>query len=77
MIVVYLIVANEDHTDNDCIAMVVLSHGINSSLVYAKDNPYPVEYLWSSFTADACPSLAGKPKLFFVQVIFCTLTFLV
>lgn len=59
--------ASDDHTDNDCIAMVVLSHGINSSLIYAKDNPYPVEYLWSSFTADACPSLAGKPKLFFVQ----------
>lgn len=62
------VVANEDHSDNDCIAMVVLSHGINSSFVYAKDNPYPVECLWSSFTADNCPSLAGKPKLFFVQV---------
>lgn len=60
--------ANEDHSQNDCLAMVVLSHGINSTFVYAKDNPYPVEVLWSAFTADKCPSLAGKPKLFFVQV---------
>lgn len=60
--------ANEDHSENDCLAMVVLSHGINSTFVYAKDNPYPVEVLWSSFTADKCPTLAGKPKLFFVQV---------
>lgn len=69
-IINFLIVANEDHSQNDCLAMVVLSHGINSTFVYAKDNPYPVEVLWSAFTADKCPTLAGKPKLFFVQVIY-------
>lgn len=63
-------VANEDHSDNDCLAVVVLTHGINSSFIYAKDNPYPVESLWNSFTADKCPTLAGKPKIFFIQVIF-------
>ncbi|XP_050438120.1 caspase-1-like isoform X2 [Adelges cooleyi] len=59
--------SNGDHSDNDCLAIVVLTHGINSSFVYAKDNPYPVEFLWNSFTADKCPTLAGKPKIFFVQ----------
>ena len=23
--------------------------------------------MWQPFTADRCPSLAGKPKLFFIQ----------
>ncbi|XP_050427875.1 caspase-1-like isoform X2 [Adelges cooleyi] len=59
--------SNDDHTDNDCLAIVVLTHGINSSFIYAKDNPYPVEFLWNSFTADKCPTLAGKPKIFFIQ----------
>lgn len=59
-----------DHTNNDCLALVVLTHGINSSYIYARDTIYPIETLWNSFTADNCPSLAGKPKLFFIQVIY-------
>lgn len=62
-------VANADHSQNDCLAIVVLTHGVSASFIYAKDNPYPVEFLWNSFTADKCLTLAGKPKLFFVQVI--------
>ncbi|XP_029344970.1 caspase-1 isoform X2 [Acyrthosiphon pisum] len=59
--------AKADHSQNDCLAIVVLTHGVSQSFVYAKDNPYPVEFLWNSFTADKCHTLAGKPKLFFVQ----------
>lgn len=59
--------AKDDHSQNDCLAVVVLTHGISSSFIYAKDNPYPVEFLWNSFTADKCRTLAGKPKIFFVQ----------
>ncbi|XP_060881381.1 caspase-1-like isoform X3 [Metopolophium dirhodum] len=59
--------ANADHSQNDCLAIVVLTHGVSQSFVYARDNPYPVEFLWNSFTADKCLTLAGKPKLFFVQ----------
>lgn len=36
-------------------------------ILYAKDTPYKPDILWSSFTADKCPTLAGKPKLFFIQ----------
>lgn len=69
MYCIYSIVVSYDHTNNDCLALVVLSHGINSSYIYAQDSLYPVETLWNSFTPNKCPSLAGKPKLFFIQVI--------
>lgn len=55
-----------DHSDSDCFALVLLSHG-NMGTVYAYDCPYPTQKLWEPFTADKAPSLAGKPKLFFLQ----------
>lgn len=61
--------AEEDHSKNDCLVVVAMTHGISSSFIYARENPYPVEFLWNTFTADKCPTLAGKPKLFFIQVI--------
>ena len=36
--------------------------------IYAYDAPYPTQKLWEPFTADRAPSLAGKPKFFFMQV---------
>jgi hypothetical protein len=47
--------------------IVVMSHGDNGKL-YAKDREYSTAMLWKYFNAKSCPSLAGKPKLFFVQV---------
>ncbi|XP_059489240.1 uncharacterized protein LOC132204635 [Neocloeon triangulifer] len=58
--------AKENHSDADCIAIVVLSHG-EDKILYAKDTEYKPELLWNPFTADKCPTLAGKPKLFFIQ----------
>jgi len=58
--------ASEDHTDCDCVAVAVMSHGDNG-ILYAKDQQYKPERLWSYFTSDQCPTLAGKPKLFFIQ----------
>ena len=46
---------------------LVLSHG-ELGILYASDHPYKPENLWTHFTADKCPSLAGKPKMFFIQV---------
>jgi caspase-like apoptosis-related cysteine protease len=37
-------------------------------ILYGRDTAYKPEALWDPFTADKCPSLAGKPKLFFIQV---------
>lgn len=55
-----------DHTDNDCLLVAVLSHG-ELGYIFAKDIQYKLETIWSEFTPDRCPTLAGKPKLFFIQ----------
>lgn len=59
-------VSKKDHSDCDCFVMAVLTHG-EQGILYAKDTPYKNEMLWDRFTADKCPTLAGKPKLFFIQ----------
>lgn len=58
--------AMEDHSDADCILVTVLSHG-ELGILYASDQPYKPDRLWSHFSADKCRSLAGKPKMFFIQ----------
>ncbi|XP_054258396.1 caspase-1-like isoform X2 [Macrosteles quadrilineatus] len=55
-----------DHSNNDCFLLACLSHG-EQGILYASDAPYKPEKLWNRFTADKCTSLAGKPKLFFIQ----------
>ncbi|CAL1685238.1 unnamed protein product [Lasius platythorax] len=59
-------IANMDHSEHDCLIVAVLSHGILDYL-YAYDTFYKAESLWCHFTPDKCPTLAGKPKLFFIQ----------
>ncbi|KAH8236537.1 hypothetical protein KR026_004498 [Drosophila bipectinata] len=59
-------VALEDHSQNDCFVLVVMSHGTEGK-VYAKDMAYPVERLWNPFLGDKCKTLKNKPKLFFIQ----------
>ena len=59
--------ALEDHSDADCILIAVLSHG-ELGILYASDHAYKPDKLWAPFNSEACPSLAGKPKLFFIQV---------
>ncbi|XP_065345597.1 caspase-1-like [Cloeon dipterum] len=58
--------SQEDHSQNDCLVVAVLTHG-SSGKLEASDYNYNVENLWENFTADKCPSLAGKPKIFFIQ----------
>lgn len=59
-------VAEDNHADCDCVLFAVLTRGEFGRL-YASDGYYKPEDLWSSFTADKCSSLAGKPKLFIIQ----------
>ncbi|XP_055627014.1 caspase-like isoform X2 [Toxorhynchites rutilus septentrionalis] len=59
-------VSREDHTKNDCLVVVVMSHG-EQGVLYARDNKYSVDSLWRHFLGNACPSLIGKPKMFFIQ----------
>uniref|UniRef100_A0A663LYN6 Caspase-8 n=1 Tax=Athene cunicularia TaxID=194338 RepID=A0A663LYN6_ATHCN len=57
----------EDHKDKDCFVCCVLSHG-KKGIVYGVDGQeVPIQELTTSFTGQNCHSLAGKPKVFFVQ----------
>lgn len=59
-------VANMDHSQHDCLVVAILSHG-DLGLLYAHDTSYKPDSIWAHFTADKCPTLSGKPKLFFIQ----------
>ncbi|XP_014611657.1 PREDICTED: caspase-like [Polistes canadensis] len=59
-------VSKMDHSDKDCLLIVVLTHG-NSGVLSAFDKQYDIIDLWNPFSENNCPSLRGKPKLFFVQ----------
>jgi caspase-like apoptosis-related cysteine protease len=71
---ILLSVSGGDHKNEDCLVVVVLTHGKGISEknkeneLYAYDETYETKTLWSSFTADVCPGLAGKPKIFIIQV---------
>jgi len=60
--------ACRDHSNEDCLAVIMLTHGESDEL-YAYDIPYTVKEIWEPFTPSNCRTLAGKPKLFFIQVI--------
>ncbi|GJQ67828.1 putative caspase, interleukin-1 beta converting enzyme (ICE) homologues [Trypoxylus dichotomus] len=55
-----------DYKNYDCFLLAVLSHG-NKGILFARDDGYEAEILWERFTADNVPTLAGKPKIFFIQ----------
>ncbi|XP_011193341.2 caspase-3 [Zeugodacus cucurbitae] len=59
-------VATEDHSQYDCFVLVVMSHG-DKGRICAADDFYSTEELWEPLLGDNCPSLLGKPKLFFIQ----------
>ncbi|XP_044097236.1 caspase-8 isoform X1 [Neovison vison] len=56
-----------DHTTRDCFICCILSHG-DKGIIYGCDGQgVPICELTSYFTGSKCPSLAGKPKIFFIQ----------
>ena len=62
----FSISADDSHKNADCLLIVVLTHG-EEGILYAKDHPYRTEKIWAPFSDMECPSLIGKPKLFFIQ----------
>ena len=56
--------AKQDHSDADCFVCVILSHGDNN-MVFGVDKDIEIETLLKPFKANR--TLAGKPKLFFLQ----------
>jgi hypothetical protein len=59
-------VSREDHSDADCFACVILSHGDNG-VIYGTNGTMKLDEIVTMFKGDNCTSLAGKPKLFFIQ----------
>ena len=56
-----------DQSNNDCFACVILSHGDDDDVIFGTDGKITLEELISYLLPDKCPSLSGKPKLFFIQ----------
>lgn len=56
-----------DHTPYDCFVVVIMAHGGLGELYGVNGDAFPVHRLTFDFSTDKCPSLAGKPKLFFIQ----------
>ena len=63
------IVGNADHSVYDCFACAILSHGGEQDTIYAYDEKMCLSDFTSPFTGLNSPTLKGKPKLFFVQVL--------
>ncbi|XP_004523240.1 caspase-3 [Ceratitis capitata] len=59
-------VAAEDHSRYDCFVMVVMTHG-DKGRICAADEFYSTEKLWVPLLGTNCPTLLGKPKIFFIQ----------
>lgn len=55
-----------DHSDCDMLVLVFMSHG-EQDILWGRDGHFKADYLFESFHGDQCKTLAGKPKLFFIQ----------
>ncbi|XP_078583929.1 LOW QUALITY PROTEIN: uncharacterized protein LOC144866438 [Branchiostoma floridae x Branchiostoma japonicum] len=58
-------VRHADHRNHDCFAACILSHGSQGQVYGADSVPVSICDLTEELTK--CPSLVGKPKLFFIQ----------
>lgn len=68
------VLSKKDHSQFDCCVVVMLSHGteVNHNrfpgAVHGVDGPaVPVQFITNYLNGQHCPSLQGKPKLFFIQ----------
>ncbi|KAF5902068.1 caspase-9 isoform X2, partial [Clarias magur] len=66
--------AKKDHSAYDCCVVVILSHGTEANhnrfpgAVHGVDGlSVPVQIITNYLNGQNCPSLQGKPKLFFIQ----------
>ncbi|XP_035698675.1 caspase-8-like [Branchiostoma floridae] len=56
-----------DHSNYDCFVCCVMSHGTTGKVFSSDDVGIDICELMKTFNANKCPSLKGKPKLFFIQ----------
>ncbi|XP_063174066.1 caspase-10 [Candoia aspera] len=58
---------SENWKDSDCLICCILSHGVSGKIYGTDACLIPIRTIMSYFTANQCPLLAQKPKLFFIQ----------
>ncbi|XP_078616658.1 uncharacterized protein LOC144884959 [Branchiostoma floridae x Branchiostoma japonicum] len=56
-----------DHSNYDCFVCVIMSHGTMGKVYSSDDVGIDICELMKPVNAKKCPSLKGKPKLFFIQ----------
>lgn len=59
--------SEKDFSKYDCFICVILSHGSKEGIHGTDDEAIQVEALTSKFCHGSCPTLDGKPKVFFIQ----------
>uniref|UniRef100_A0A672TG63 Caspase-8 n=1 Tax=Strigops habroptila TaxID=2489341 RepID=A0A672TG63_STRHB len=59
--------SEKDHSNMDCFTCFIFSHGEKDKVKGVDDQFVNIKDLVSCFSGSNCPSLAGKPKLFFIQ----------
>ncbi|NXO34532.1 CASP8 protein, partial [Locustella ochotensis] len=59
--------SKKNHKNMDCFVCFIFSHGEKDKIKGVDDECVNIEDLVSCFTGTNCPSLAGKPKVFFIQ----------
>ncbi|KAM9380586.1 LOW QUALITY PROTEIN: caspase-8-like [Phaethornis superciliosus] len=59
--------SKKDHSNMDCFVCFIFSHGEKDKIKGIDGEFVNIKDLVSCFKGSNCPSLAGKPKLFFIQ----------
>jgi len=59
--------AKKDHSKFDSFVVIIISRGRGNDICDANGEKVSLEPVMTEYTATKCPSLRGKPKLFFVE----------
>ncbi|XP_072036336.1 caspase-3-like isoform X1 [Amphiura filiformis] len=59
--------ARSNHSTFDCLVVAILSHGIEGGILGIDEGLVRIEDIINPFSGQNCPTMAGKPKLFFLQ----------
>nr|ACM46824.1 caspase 3/9 [Patiria pectinifera] len=59
--------ASHNHQTFDCFILAILSHGVEGAIYGVDERIVKIEHITTYFEGGRCPTLAGKPKLFFLQ----------
>ncbi|XP_022090365.1 caspase-3-like [Acanthaster planci] len=59
--------ASHNHSTFDCFILAILTHGVEGAIYGTDERIVKIEHITSYFEGGRCPTLAGKPKLFFLQ----------